>query len=128
MDQIQRPVGLMAFVLLLAIYLDLTWLAALVGAGAFFVILSTVNFSRPMPVAQAAPPQKEEEVLTPVVVQDTGEAPYLYPPDFRLKVRPNWPANTFFENASGGLGLAHRGLHSMMGGRPLQRSGWFNGP
>ncbi len=121
-DNIQRPVGLLAFVLILAMYLNLTWLAILVGIGAVFIILSTVSIHTPQPVAQAAPPQKEEEILTPVIVQDTGEAPYLYPPDFRLKIQPNWNANNFFEDASGGVGLMHRMFRSVMMGRALRRS------
>lgn len=111
----------MAVVLFLAMYLGLTWLAILVGIGAFFVILSTIEIHRPTPVPQAAMKQEKEEVLTPVIVQDVGEAPYLYPPDFRLKVKPNWSANDMWENAGWGGALAVRGLMSIFAGQGLAK-------
>ena len=123
MDGIERPVGLMAVVLALALYLNLTWLATLVGVGAVFMVLSTVSFHTPKPVAQAAP-KKEEEVLSPVIVQDVGEAPYLYPPDFRLKVKPNWNANNMFENFAWGAGNLANMVSYMASGRRMARSKW----
>ena len=119
MSDIEKPIGLMAFVLVLAIYLHLTWLVILIGIGAFFIILSTVRIHKPRPVAEAKP--KEEEVLTPVIVQDVGEAPYLYPPDFRLKVNPNWNANNMFEDASGGLAMAASSLMHIFTGSKLKK-------
>jgi len=123
MDNMQRPVGLMAVVLGLALYLNLTWLAMLVGAGAVFMVLSTVQLHKPVPVAQAAP-KKEEEILSPVIVQDVGEAPYLYPPDFRLKVKPDWEANNMFENFAWGLGKMSAGIGAITMGRHLARGKW----
>lgn len=119
MESIERPIGLMAFVLVLAIYLHLAWLAILIGIGAFFIVLSTVKIHNPKPVAQAKP--KEEEVLTPVIVQDVGEAPYLYPPDFRLKVKPNWSANNMWEDAGWGMALAARSLMHLFTGSRLKK-------
>jgi len=119
MNEIERPIGLMAFVLVLAIYLHLSWLAILIGIGAFFIALSTVKIHQPQPVAEAKP--KEEEVLTPVIVQDVGEAPYLYPPDFRLKVKPNWNANGMWEDAGWGLAMAARSLMHIFTGSKLKK-------
>ena len=120
MNEIERPIGLMAFVAFLAIYLGLTWLAILVGIGAFFVLLSTVNFHRPEPVSQAAP-AKQEEILSPVIVQEVGESPYLYPPDFRLKIKPNWNANDMWEDAGWGIGMLARSLLHLGRGSKLKR-------
>ncbi len=119
MDDIEKPIGLMAFVLVLAIYLHLTWLVALIGVGAFFVVLSAVGIHHPKPVASAKP--QEEEVLTPVIVQDVGEAPYLYPPDFRLKLKPNWNANNMWEDAGWGLALAAKSLMHIFTGSKLKK-------
>ncbi len=123
MTDIDRPVGLMAFVLVLAMYLGITWLAILVGVGAVFIFLSTVDLRRPQPVASAAPAKKEEEILSPVVVQDVGNSPYLYPPDFRLKVKPDWKAKNFLESSSMGAAFGFRALHNIFSGRSLARSG-----
>lgn len=120
METIERPIGLMAFVAFLAMYLGLTWLAILVGIGAFFVLLSTIKIRKPEPVSQAAPP-KQEEVLTPVIVQDVGEAPYLYPPDFRLKFKPNWSANDMWEDAAGGMAVAASAIKGLLGGNKLRK-------
>ena len=120
MNDIERPIGLMAFVAFLAIYLGLTWLAILVGIGAFFVLLSTVRLHRPEPVSQGGV-QKQEEILSPVIVQDVGESPYLYPPDFRLKIKPNWDANDMWEDAGWGIGMLARSLFHLGTGSKLKK-------
>lgn len=111
----------MAFVLVLAIYLRITWLAALVGVGALFIVMSTVQLRRPQPVAQAAAAPRQEEILTPVIVQDVGEAPYLYPPDFRLKIKPTWNSNNMYENMGWGAAMAFRSVFRVLGGDKFQR-------
>ena len=105
---------LLLVVLGLSFYLEMTWLSALIAAVVLLLIIANIKLpERPRPVPAGA--AEKEEVLTPVIVQDTGEAPYLYPPSFRLKMKPNWRANYIWENAAMGLGFGLLGL--MKGGR-----------
>jgi hypothetical protein len=101
-----RPVLLLVFVIVLSVYLKLTWLAWLLGIVALFMLMSVVKL--PRLVAKKATPQggKEEEILTPVVVTDVGPPPFLYPPDFRMKIAPRWGSTTMYEDAAAGLGAA----------------------
>ena len=102
----EKPVLLLVFVVALSLYLKLTWLAWLLALVAVFMLLSTMKF--PRLVAKKAVPQggKEEEILTPVVVTDVGPPPFLYPPDFRMKIAPNWGSTSFYEDAALGMGAA----------------------
>jgi hypothetical protein len=107
-------------VLALALYLGLSWLATLVGIGLVLMLLpAALPRGRPAPVPAGKP--QPEEVLTPVIVQDVGEAPYLYPPDFRLKLKPDWPANTFFEWASSAAASTAFIAGDVLRGTPLAR-------
>ena len=86
-----KPFALMLVVLVLSLYLDMQWLSIFIAIVGFLMVLSSVRLPSRKPVPQGAP--EKEEILTPVIVQDVGEAPYLYPPDFRLKLKPDWRAN-----------------------------------
>ncbi len=80
MDQ---PIGLMLIIAVLAIWLQQYWLAGVMAVVLGLVLVSNIEIRRPV----AAPAGgREEEILTPVVVQDIGEPPYLYPPNFDLKL------------------------------------------
>ena len=115
-----RPFGLMLVVMVLALYLKMDWLAGLVAVVGFLMVLSAAHASMPKPVPRGAPQQ--EEVLTPVIVQDVGEAPYLYPPDFRLKLKPNWRANNYYEWAGSGIGRGMRGLYHVLSNTPFPKN------
>lgn len=101
---------MLAVAILLAFHLNQTILAAMLGVATFFILLTAIKIPRAAVAPQAVPtggagPQNEE-ILTPVVVTDTGETPYLYPPSFRMKIFPRWGGETLFEWASMGLGSA----------------------
>lgn len=100
----QQPVFLMVTVLALSLYMGMNWLAWLIGVVGLLMIVSQMELGKaPEPVPQGSA-QEEEEILTPVIVRDTGEAPYLYPPDFRIKIKPNWYAPNFIEEGAGAIG------------------------
>lgn len=90
-------------VLALAMYKSMTWLALAIG---LVVVLAFIGDRKPVPEKTAAPAggKEEEEVLTPVVVTDAGEPPYLYPPKMIVKVNPTWGSTNFFEEAAMGMG------------------------
>ena len=119
---------LMIVVLLLSLYLKMYWLAALLGVVAFFMIVTSIEISTPQPAPAGG---KEEEILTPVVVQDVGEPPYLYPPNFDLKLKPREKIGPWFWVAAFAMGRAFRsGVKAVRGDKLARKkpSQWFPKP
>jgi hypothetical protein len=114
---------LLLVVLLLALHLNMEWLAILVGVGAVMALVASIEIPSPQPVPMGG--KKKEEILTPVVVQDVGEPPYLYPPNFDLRVAqysqmPWW----FF--AARAFGKAVRGPIRAARGDPMRRGTYLD--
>ena len=85
------------------------WLAWLMGIASAFMVLATIRIPRPKP--QAAGPKEPEEVLTPVVVQDVGEPPYLYPPNFDMKINSKWTSEPWWERVVAGFGSGWKSIY-----------------
>lgn len=119
----EHPIGLAVGVCVIAIWLNMGWLAWLMGIAAALMVLSTIRIHHTpceFPGAAAGPPEKEE-VLTPVVVQDVGEPPYLYPPTFRLKIKTPWHSWGWWEEVARCAGLGARAL--LRAGMPKDAAG-----
>lgn len=84
---------------LMAVYLKLDWLLALVGVVLLFAALGSASKPKPVPVPAGA----GEEVLVPVV-EDVGPVPWLYPPKFDIKVKPDWRSDSMNEQFSATVG------------------------
>ena len=76
--------ALLLFILGVSLWKGMIWLAAIAGIVIFLIFLGETKTKRPAP--SGGKNKKEEEVLTPVIVTDEGEPPWLYPPKFKLKV------------------------------------------
>ena len=110
-----RPVGLMILIAVLSAVLELYWLVAVMAVGIVLIMIASIEMRKPVAVPAGG---REEEVLTPVVVQDIGEPPYLYPPNFDLKVNPNENLMPLYEMASKQLGkLVRTGIRTARGDR-----------
>ncbi|MCD4740347.1 hypothetical protein K8R43_04095 [archaeon] len=96
-----KPIGLMIVVALLAFFLKLEWLAMVMIIGILLILVASIELRRPSPVPAGG---RKEEILTPVVVQDLGEPPYLYPPNFELKYNPNESLMPLYDIAGQSLG------------------------
>lgn len=81
----ERPVGLMILIAILAVWLDIAWLAGVMVVGIILILIASIEIRKPSPVPAGG---GGKEILTPVVIQDIGEPPYLYPPNFDLKYNP----------------------------------------
>ncbi len=97
-----HPIGLAMGICVISVWLGMGWLAWLMGIASALMVLSTIRFSRPRPVPQGGP-KEPEEVLTPVVYQDVGEAPYLYPPNYSLKIKTPWNSQGHWEDVMQGV-------------------------
>jgi hypothetical protein len=112
----------MVIVIVLSIWLKLYWLAALVAAVMGILFVSAIEVKRPSPVPAGG---KGEEIITPVIVQDIGEPPYLYPPNFDLKFNPEESLMPRYYIASLGFAALARTIIRTARGdkhRPLKNS------
>ncbi|MCD6414637.1 MAG: hypothetical protein J7L23_03335 [Candidatus Diapherotrites archaeon] len=112
-----RPIGLMVIVIILSVVTKVYWLAILVGIAALLVAIASIEIKRPSPVPSGG---KEEEILTPVIVQDVGEPPYLYPPNFDLKLKPNESLMPLYDIAAGSFGKLFRAIYRTARGDSLR--------
>ncbi len=96
-----KAVLLMVIVILIALHLNMHWLALLLGVVSFFMAISMISTQKKEEKEAAPAGEEEEQVLTPVVVQDVGEPPDLYPPSFKLKVSDQYKGKAWFEIAVG---------------------------
>lgn len=111
-----QPMGLAIGICLIAVWLGMGWLAWLMGIASALMVLSTIRWTRPVP--QGGAPKEPEEVLTPVVYQDVGEAPYLYPPNYNLKIKTPWKSQGWWEDVGDGIASGLKIFRIMSGGRP----------
>ena len=111
------PVLLVLLSIGVAWHVEMAWLASMLAGVGFLMVMSSLM---QRPAEKAPAPGQPQEVLSPVIVQDTGTPPYLYPPDFRIKINPQWSANNMWEWASYGLGSAFGTAKRALGGSP----GW----
>ncbi len=77
-----KILALIVLCLLVGFYLNLSWLVILLAVALFFMVLPSKK--EPAKKSSGAP----KEVLHPVIYEDVGEPPYLYPPKFEIKVFP----------------------------------------
>jgi len=111
------PVMLVLISIGVAWQVKMIWLASILSAVGFLMIVSSLTQKPP---EKAPAPTTPQEVLTPVIVQDTGKPPYLYPPSMKIKLNPQWSSNSMWEWAGGGLGAAANIVTRTLGGGP----GW----
>lgn len=84
-------------IMLMAAYLNLNWLLALLAGVLLFAAWGSASTKQH--AHAAVPAGTGEEVLVPVT-EDVGPVPWLYPPDFRIKVKPDWRSDSMNENAT----------------------------
>jgi len=115
-----KPIGLMIIIIVLSVVTKVYWLAMMVGIAALLMAIASIEIRRPSPVPAGG---KEEEILTPVIVQDVGEPPYLYPPNFDLKVKPKESLMPAYDIGSQALGKLFRIIYRTARGDRMQKLG-----
>ncbi|MEM0372696.1 MAG: hypothetical protein QXO69_02545 [archaeon] len=113
-----RVLLLMLVCLLIAFYLKMGWLITLICAA--LVILAIASMLPAKKPAKKPAPKGEQEIIYPVIYEDTGEPPYLFPQKFQVKAYPEekggtWPMWASASKAVGSMFaigmkmLLHRG-------------------
>ena len=83
----------------IAFYLSLEWIAILLSVFLFFVVLGSMQKEQKKPAARGP-----EEVIYPVIYEDVGESPWLYHPESKIEVNPEWEPASQWNRA--GMGMA----------------------
>lgn len=88
-----RVLGLVLIIVLISLWLGMLWLAYLgVLAGlALFIMM------RPRKIRGKAPAKAERDTIYPVIYEDVGEPPFLYPEKQTIKVIPKNTYDTSWE-------------------------------
>lgn len=122
----ERPIGLMLLIAVMAVFLDIYWLAGIMVVGIVLIVIATFEPKRAVPAGG-----KDEQVLTPVVMQDIGEPPYLYPPNFSMKINPSDSLMPHYDIAGQSASKLFRLFHRTAKGSPYQsrkKVRWRMGP
>lgn len=98
-----RVLLLLLICMLIAFYLQLDWLIMLIAG--VMVLMAIANM--PVKKKQAVPTgKKEKDIIYPVIYEDVGEPPYLYPEKFDVKIYPGEESGawTMWQNALKAIG------------------------
>ena len=98
--------------IVIAFYLSLEWLAILLSVFLFFVVLGNLPKEKKMPAARGP-----EEVIYPVIYEDVGESPWLYHPESKIEVNPEWEPSTQWGKAGAGMASIFATAVNLMKGK-----------
>ncbi len=105
-----RVIGLVILIALVGVWLDMYWLAYMAtGVGLIFAyMLRPKKRPRGVPV----PKPEVKDTIYPVIYEDVGEPPLLYPKEQIVKIIPRQNANSTWEEFArtvgiiGGMGIS----------------------
>jgi hypothetical protein len=105
---------IMVFVcIIVAFYLHLEWLVAFLVVFLFLVALGSVGGEKKKAPAQKGP----EEVIYPVIYEDVGESPWLYHPNTKIEVNPEWRPASQWGSAASGMAAIFRAIGNLLRGK-----------
>lgn len=106
--------------MLIAFYLEIGWLVTLLAIVLFLFAIASIKREKPKTVAV---PKGGEDVIHPVIYENTGEPPYLYPKSMKVKVIPEWyGGESMWENAIYGMGnIFKSGIRWLTGGKKEEK-------
>lgn len=95
-----KGIALLFVCLLIGFYLEMNWLVILIAIVLFLIMIGSIKRESPQTVAVP----KGEDILYPVIYEDVGEPPYLYPEHMEIKVMPDYFGGTsMWEDAAHGI-------------------------
>ena len=124
-----KVIVLLFVILLIGLYLEMEWLIILSAVVlVLFALASAGSGSRAAAASRAGagyggPPKQAQDTIYPIVYEDVGETPWLYPPFMKVRVRPHWHtyARNAFEDATIGLGKGGNALWKFITGKPRKK-------
>ncbi len=109
-----KVISLLLLILVIAVFKGMLWLEASTVLVLFLWLIAEKRESK-------APSggKSKEEVLTPVIVTDAGEAPLLYPKNFTMKVYTKGKGKGgWYDAVTGAAGLLNIG-YSLIAGKGI---------
>ena len=105
---------LMVFVCIaIAFYLKLEWLVVFLVIFLFLVALGSTGGEKKKVPSQKGP----EEVIYPVIYEDVGDSPWLYHPNTKIEVNPEWRPATQWNSAASGMAGIFRAFGNLLRGK-----------
>ena len=105
-----RVISLVILIALVGIWLDMYWLAYM--AGLVGLIFAYMLRPKKIPKGAAVPKPEVKDTIYPVIYEDVGEPPLLYPEKQIVKIIPRQNPNDSWEEAVrtmgvlGGMGIS----------------------
>ena len=99
-----RVLLLLLICMLIAFYLELEWLIMGLAAVLFLGAIASIKMEKPKVVA--VPKEASRDVIYPIIYEDVGESPYLFPPEQKIKVVPDYgdKVSQPWQSAAKGIG------------------------
>lgn len=92
-------------------YLKLEMVSLLLILFLFFIALGSTSGGK-----NKTPTSASEEVIYPVIYEDVGEPPYLYPPGMKINLKPDWEPWPQWHYGATGLGNLARSITNLLRG------------
>ena len=99
--------------IIISFYLNLEWLTIFLVIFLFLVAIGSMGGEKKKAPSQKAP----EEVIYPVIYEDVGESPWLYHPNTKIEVNPEWRPAKQWENAASGMAGIFRAVGNLLKGK-----------
>jgi len=108
---------LILILVIIAYYLNLSWLVLLLSVVLFLIALSSLSFSKKKEKT-VKKVNKNPDVIYPVIYEDVGEPPMLYPEKMAIKIHPETKMySKAWEDALTGAGNAGKALLKLLFGK-----------
>lgn len=103
-----KNIILILIVIIIAYYLELSWLVLFLSIVLFLIGLSSIKVSSGKP--KKVKVNKNPDVVYPVIYEDVGEPPLLYPEKMGIKVYDATKKTSALEDALRGIGSGAKAL------------------
>jgi len=98
---------------IISFYLDLQWLTVFLVIFLFLVAIGSMGGEKKRAPVSKGP----EEVIYPVIYEDVGDSPWLYHPNTKIEVNPEWEPLTQSSRAMTGMGGIFRAIANLIRGK-----------
>ena len=99
--------------IIISFYLNLEWLTIFLVIFLFLVAIGSMGGEKKRAPAHRGP----EEIIYPVIYEDVGDSPWLYHPNTKIEVNPEWRPSSQWGNAASGMAGIFRAAGNLLRGK-----------
>ena len=103
-----RNIMLLLILIIIGYYLEMQWLVLMLAVVLFLIGLGSIKISSGKPKKVTV--KKNPDVIYPVIYEDVGEPPLLYPEKMSVKVYDVTKKTNALEDALRGIGAGTKAL------------------